>query len=66
MSRLLWFVLGGIATAVGTGIAAVMLDEGQEGDSVDDTDANQRDIEVKGQAVQEDNVSNITEIDAES
>ena len=38
MSRLLWFVLGGIATAVGTGIATVMLDEGQEGDSGMDTD----------------------------
>lgn len=31
MSRLLWFVLGGVATAVGAGIAAVMLDG--EGDS---------------------------------
>ena len=41
MSRLLWFVLGGIATAVGTGIATVMLDEGQEGDSGMDTDVGQ-------------------------
>lgn len=31
MSRLLWFVLGGVATAVGTGIAAVMADESGEG-----------------------------------
>lgn len=33
MSRLLWFVLGGVATAVGAGIAAVMLDGESEGDS---------------------------------
>ena len=32
MSRLLWFVLGGVATAVGAGIAAVMLDGESEGD----------------------------------
>lgn len=33
MSRLLWFVLGGVATAVGAGIAATMLDSEPEGDS---------------------------------
>lgn len=33
MSRLLWFVLGGVATAVGAGIASVMLDGESEGDS---------------------------------
>lgn len=33
MSRLLWFVLGGVATVVGAGIAAVMLDGESEGDS---------------------------------
>lgn len=27
MSRLLWFVLGGVAIAVGAGIASVMLDD---------------------------------------
>ena len=26
MSRLLWFVLGGVATAIGAGVAAVMMD----------------------------------------
>lgn len=35
MSRLLWFVLGGVATAVGAGIAAVMLD-GESGDDTSD------------------------------
>lgn len=38
MSRLLWFVLGGVATAVGAGIAAVMLDGESEGDSSDDAE----------------------------
>ena len=33
MSRLLWFVLGGVATAVGAGIGAVMLDGESEDDS---------------------------------
>lgn len=27
MSRLLWFILGGITTAVGTGVAAFLMDE---------------------------------------
>lgn len=40
MSRLLWFVLGGVATAVGVGIAAVMLDSESEGDS--DSEAHER------------------------
>ncbi|WP_190276374.1 hypothetical protein [Desulfovibrio fairfieldensis] len=38
MSRLLWFVLGGIATAVGAGITSVLLDDGQGGDPADDID----------------------------
>lgn len=33
MSRLLWFVLGGVATALGAGIAADMLDGESDGDS---------------------------------
>ena len=42
MSRLLWFVLGGVVTAVGAGIASVMLDAESEGgqeaiESQDDT-----------------------------
>lgn len=36
MSRLLWFVLGGIATAVGAGVAAVMLDEAENDTVTDD------------------------------
>lgn len=30
MSRLLWFVLGGIATAVGAGVAALVTEESDE------------------------------------
>ena len=33
MSRLLWFVLGGVATAVGAGIASVILDGESDSDS---------------------------------
>lgn len=43
MSRLLWFVLGGIATAVGTGVAAVMLDE-TENDTVTDDPQDDREF----------------------
>lgn len=44
MSRLLWFVLGGIATAIGAGVAAVMLDGEAEGDSSDETEEGQKAI----------------------
>lgn len=38
MSRLLWFVLGGIATAVGAGFAAILTEEvsGSDEDSAAD------------------------------
>ena len=42
MSRLLWFVLGGVATAVGAGIAAVMLD----GETEDDSDSEAQEQEA--------------------
>lgn len=45
MSRLLWFVLGGIATAIGAGVAAVMLEGESEGDSSDETEEGQEAIE---------------------
>lgn len=45
MSRLLWFVLGGVATAVGAGIAAVMLDGESEGDSSDEAEESREAIE---------------------
>lgn len=45
MSRLLWFVLGGVATAVGAGIAAVMLDGESEGDSSGEAEDGQEAIE---------------------
>lgn len=38
MSRLLWFVLGGVATAIGAGIAAVMLEGEAEGETSDDAE----------------------------
>ena len=44
MSRLLWFVLGGVATAVGAGIAAVMLDGESEGDPSENTEEGQEAI----------------------
>lgn len=50
MSRLLWFVLGGVATAVGAGIAAVMLDGESEGDSSDEAEDGQEAIESQGNA----------------
>lgn len=37
MSRLLWFVLGGIATAIGAGVAAVMMDGEPGGDTENET-----------------------------
>ena len=45
MSRLLWFVLGGAATAVGAGIASVMLDGESEGDSSEEAEDGQEAIE---------------------
>ena len=45
MSRLLWFVLGGVATAVGAGIAAVMLEGEAEGDSSGEIEEGQKVIE---------------------
>ncbi len=45
MSRLLWFVLGGVATAVGAGIASVMLDGESEGDSSEEAEDGQEAIE---------------------
>ena len=45
MSRLLWFVLGGVATAVGAGIAAVMLDGESDGDTSDEAENGQEAIE---------------------
>lgn len=44
MSRLLWFVLGGVATAVGAGIAAVMLDGESESDPSENTEEGQEAI----------------------
>ncbi len=45
MSRLLWFVLGGLATALGAGVAAAMLDGESEGDASDETEEGQKAIE---------------------
>lgn len=56
MSRLLWFVLGGVATAVGAGIAAVVLDGESEGDSADEAEEDQEAIALgdgSGEIVEE-------------
>lgn len=45
MSRLLWFVLGGITTAIGAGIAAVMMDGEAKGDTSDGDEGGQEAIE---------------------
>ena len=45
MSRLLWFVLGGVATAVGAGVAAVMMDGESENHVSDDAEDGQEAIE---------------------
>lgn len=45
MSRLLWFVLGGVATAVSAGIAAAILDGESGGYSSDETEEGQEAIE---------------------
>lgn len=45
MSRLLWFVLGGIATAIGTGVAAALLEGEAEGDSSEEIEEGQKAIE---------------------
>ncbi len=50
MSRLVWFVLGGVATAVGAGIAAVMLDGESEDDSSDDAEDDQEAIDPQDDA----------------
>lgn len=44
MSRLLWFVLGGIATVIGAGVAAVMMDGEAEGDSSEEIEEGQKAI----------------------
>lgn len=50
MSRLLWFVLGGVATAVGAGIAAVMLEGEAEGETSDDAEEGREAIESQDDA----------------
>lgn len=45
MSRLLWFVLGGMATALGAGVAAVIMDDEAEGDSSEEIEGGQKAIE---------------------
>ena len=45
MSRLLGFVLGGVATAVGAGVAAVILEGEAEGETSDDAKGGQEAIE---------------------
>lgn len=45
MSRLLWFVLGGVATALGAGVAAVLLDSESDGDSSHEDEDGQEAIE---------------------
>lgn len=44
MSKLLWFVLGGVATALGAGVAAVMMDGEAEGDASDEAEEGQEAI----------------------
>lgn len=44
MSWLLWLVLGGVATAIGAGITAVMLDGESEGESSDEAKDDQEAI----------------------
>ena len=46
MSRLLWFVLGGVATAIGAGIAAVMLEGEAEGETFDDAEGGQEERHI--------------------
>ena len=48
MSRLLWFVLGGIATALGAGVAAAMLDGESDGDSDVEAEDGQETIALGG------------------
>lgn len=52
MSRLLWFVLGGVATAVGAGIAAAMLGGEADGDSSDEAEDSQEAIALGGSETQ--------------
>lgn len=48
MSRLLWFVLGGVATAIGASVAAVMLDGESEDDSDMEAEDSQETIALGG------------------
>ncbi len=48
MSRLLWFVLGGIATAVGAGVASVMLDETENDTATDEPQDDRESPEPEG------------------
>ena len=50
MSRLLWFVLGGVATVVGAGIAAVMLDGESDGDTSHEDENGREAIESQDDA----------------
>ena len=45
MSRILWYVLGGVATAVGAGIASDMQDGESEGDASEEAEDGQEAIE---------------------
>jgi len=45
MSRLLWFILGGVVTAVGAGVASVMLDGESDGDTSHEDENGQEAIE---------------------
>ena len=45
MSRLLWFVLGGVPPAVGAGVAAVILEGEAEGETSEDAEGGQEAIE---------------------
>lgn len=48
MSRLLWFVLGGITTAVGAGVATVMLDETGNDTVTDESEDDRESAEPEG------------------
>lgn len=62
MSRLLWFVLGGVATAVGAGLASVMLDDESEGDTSCDAEDDQEAIALgdgSGEPPEDDRLSRL-------
>lgn len=50
MSRLLWFILGGVATAIGVGVASTILDGESEGVSSDETEEDQEVIKSQDDA----------------